>query len=152
MTHLQPIYRPDYGKDDCDFIHLEGEFEFRADLTHDEVYETMFERAEMIGGLCRKAGDNVLQIHPWNGPGSFLLRFPANDEPLEQIDVVDSDGEIVDEYPIEQMIERGKAAEVGLEILNEHMEEADESTDDGDRFRIDFGEGELVPVEEDAEE
>jgi len=155
MTHLQPIYLPDRGKDDCDMINLEGEFDFRADRPGEEVYDSLKERAEMIGGIVTTEGKNEVRVYPWNGPGSFVLHFPAKDESVEQIDVLDRDGEVVEEYPIEQMIERGKAAKVATDYLNEHMEEADEDTpEENETYRIDFSEGELVPADdgENAEE
>jgi hypothetical protein len=160
MTDLYPIYRPNYGKNDCDFIHLEGEFEFRADLPGTEVYEMLRERAEMIGGLVTKDAEGEVRVYPWNGPGSFRLHFPAGDEPVDQIDVLDRDGNTVEKFSIEQMIERGKAAQVGVDFLEKHMKPAEESESepnwvDGEpekRYRIDFASGDLVPIDEEDDD
>lgn len=59
MTHLQPIYMPDRGKNDCDMINLEGEFDFRADLPGGEVYESLRDRAGIIGGIVTKENGSV---------------------------------------------------------------------------------------------
>lgn len=150
MTHLQPLLRLD-GAAEGDMINLEGEFDFAAYRTGVEVYESLRERAEIIGGLVTKEGDGVIGVYPWNGPGSFRLHFPADDETVERIDVVDQDGDLEEIWTIEELRERAENAEPVLEAMEKHMSkvEEDEEPEHGETYRIDFGEGELVPTDED---
>lgn len=151
MTHLQPILSPDRAAEG-DMIHLEGEFDFPAYRTGSEVYDSLRERAEIIGGIVTKEAPGVIGVYPWNGPGSFRLFFPAADETVEKISVVDTNGDTEDEWTIEELRQRAENAQPVLDHLEENMTQADEETDDSDRYRIDFGEGELVPVDDEEEE
>lgn len=157
MTHLKPRYVPDYYDDGTGNIHLEGEFEFPADWDGITVHSELRDRAELIGGVVTMEGGSRTRVYPWNGPGSFRLQFGGAKEPLESITVLDDDGEPVEEYPIEELKEMGREAEKVTAALNETMTPTNESDDNdepehGKTYRIDFGSGELVPVDDEGDD
>jgi hypothetical protein len=151
-----PLYRLNYGKNDCDFIHLEGEFEFRADLPGARIHELLRDRAEIIGGLVtglRRASDGGrrhFDVYPWNGPGFFRCSYPEPGEPIDIIIVFDGDGTVDEKYIVEQMKTDAERVQPAIDYLEKNMKPADESSDPehGKRYRLDFSKGELVPVDE----
>lgn len=110
MTHLKPRYCTHWS-DNQDYIHLEGELDFPADLAAGRVLESLCDRAEAIGAIVtHDDGDEFFRAYPWNGPGHFRCHFDSLDDPVTRITVHDTDGEQVSSHDIDDLEEEGRKA------------------------------------------
>jgi lipoate-protein ligase A len=115
-----------HDEDGVNQIHLDGEMDFRADLSMDEIYETLHERAKQIGGLVSKSNDGrMVTVSTQHGALKFRLIGSNKDEPLSKIishDQTTGESRI---RSMEDLQDQGEAAEEFKEKLEEAIDEGD---------------------------
>lgn len=90
---------------DKPMVVLEGEYDFFTTQSGEEVGESLSERAHKIGGIVdHDTEENTIRVRAWNVNGYFLLHYEPG-EPIHEIETYDRDGNFVDSFTIEELIE-----------------------------------------------
>lgn len=128
-TLRRAYYGDDKENPENHLIHLEGEMEFKRDLTMEEIYQTLHERAMKIGGAVTiHEGGEKIKVTCWNAM-EFILYGDGMDGRLEEIKSIDTaerDNPETVTHTLEELEEKAEKTEKIVDALENASWEIEE--------------------------
>lgn len=129
MEH-EANYHPDWGENGT--IHLDGEMDFGAETPLEDVYESLWDRAEMIGEIVTKESETHVKVTGQRGMLAYHLYAESPEEPVNRIKSVNRRKDEEVEKPVSEIKEEGREAQEFIDFLEEQAEKGNLSVEVGE--------------------